>query len=134
MRTFTALAAAALLLGGVGALVTLRAQQDQPVFALGPAEVVGSVSITNEPTVHARQVGMWRVSLANLPTMRTLTPEFLQVGTTYAVRWPGAERVDSYRIVGLGSDGWARGELLEGGAARWVNTSLAMTIEEVPPR
>ena len=76
---------------------------------------------------------MWQVSLADSPTVCTLTPEFLQVGTTYAFRWPGAERVDRYRIVGLGRDGWAGGELLEGGAARWVNTSLAMTIEEVPP-
>ncbi len=91
------------------------------------------MSISNEPTVNARQVGMWQVNLADPSIVRTLAPEFLQVGTTYAFRWPGAERADSYRIVGLGSDGWARGELLEGGAARWVNTSLATTIEEVPP-
>ena len=90
----------------------------QPIFAPGPAEVVGSVSITNEPTVNAQQVGTWQVSLAETPAVRTSTPAFLQVGTTYAFSWPGAERSDRYRIIGLGSDGWAHGELLERGAAR----------------
>ena len=140
MRTFTLVAGTLLLVAGVGALVNLNANQarrDQqpalPIFEPGPAEVVGSVSITNEPTVNAQQAGVWKVSLADQPIFGSPTPEFLVVGVTYAFTWPGAERTDGYRILVLGQNGWVGAQPLEAGAARWLNTSLAMTIEELQP-
>ena len=66
MRTVAVATAGTLVLAG-GVILGQQTQQQpsQPIFEPGPAEVIGSVSITNEPTVQAQQSGIWEVRLAD---------------------------------------------------------------------
>ena len=76
MRTVAVAIAGTLVLAG-SVILGQQQQPSQPVFVAGPAEVVGSVSITNEPTVQAQQAGMWEVRLADPVALVIPTPEFL---------------------------------------------------------
>ena len=74
MRTVAVAIAGTLVLAG--GVILGQQQPSQPIFVSGPAEVVGSVSITNEPTVQAQQAGMWEVRLADPVALVIPTPEF----------------------------------------------------------
>ena len=111
--------------------------QDFPNFTLSPVAVTGGVAVTNNPTVYARQADAWTVSLAGQPVFSTPTPQFLVAGGTYAFLWLGAAEADFYRVTAIANDGWIRAEPLPAGPdqrARWVNSALAVTIEEVALR
>jgi len=91
-----------------------------------------AVHVANQPTVQAVQSGEWRVSVPGGVTINkggSFTfegPDFLEVGKRYTIRW-GAGLTGSYTIVQL-SRGWA---LVRSGTSRlWINTALAVAIEE----
>ena len=136
---------------GFGAALALAAGQVRggsqqpsptPIFTPGPVEVVGTVDVGNEPVVSAqqvgpwvvdtRQVGSWTVTVANPGSS---VPPFVAANAAYRFRWSDGT-VESYRIVSIGANGWARGAALgESGAAtgteRWINMAAAVTIEQV---
>jgi hypothetical protein len=140
-----------LLLGGVLAAVPLLANagllrsapQQQVPGNLQPGTVAPgatavqvvnqpSVQVANQPTVAAVQSGEWRVGVTggvNLNKGAAVNidgPDFLEIGKRYTIRW-GAGLTGSYTIVQL-TRGWA---LVRSGPARmWVNTALAVAIEE----
>ena len=128
MRTVTVAIAGTLVLVG-GVIVGQQQQPSQPSFVAGPAEIVGSVSITNEPTVHAQQAGRWEVRLADPVALVIPTPEFLVVGQSYTFTWPGSDTAQTYQVLSLAGNGWVRAEPAAGGAGLWLNTSLATSIE-----
>ncbi len=127
MRTVAVAIAGTLVLAG-GVILGQQQQPSQPIFVSGPAEVVGSVSITNEPTVQAQQAGMWEVRLADPVALVIPTPEFLVVGQSYTFTWPGSDTAQTYRVLSLAGNGWVRAEPAAGGAGMWLNTSLATSI------
>ena len=127
MRTVTVVIAGTLVLAG-GVILGQQQQPSQPVFVAGPAEVVGSVSITNEPTVQAQQAGMWEVRLADPVALVIPTPEVLVVGQSYTFTWPGSDTAQTYQVLSLAGNGWVRAEPAAGGAGMWLNTSLATSI------
>ncbi len=130
MRTVAVATAGTLVLAG-GVILGQQTQQQpgQPIFEPGPAEVVGSVSITNEPTVQAQQSGIWEVRLADPVAIVIPTPEFLVVGQSYTFTWSGSDTAQTYRVLSLAGNGWVRAEPAAGGGGRWLNTSLATSIE-----
>ena len=129
MRTVAVATAGTLVLAG-GVILGQQTQQQpsQPIFASGPAEVIGSVSITNEPTVRAQQSGLWEVRLADPVTLVIPTPEFVVVGQSYSFTWPGSDTAQTYQVLSLAGNGWVRAEPAAGGAGMWLNTSLATSI------
>ena len=127
MRTVAVAIAGTLVLAG-GVILGQQQQPSQPNFVAGPAEVVGRVSITNEPTVQAQQAGMWEVRLADPVALVIPTPEFLVVGQSYTFTWPGSDTAQTYQVLSLAGNGWVRAEPAAGGAGMWLNTSLATSI------
>ncbi len=127
MRTVAVAIAGTLVLAG-GVILGQQQQPSQPIFVAGPAEIVGSVSITNEPTVQAQQAGMWEVRLATPVALVIPTPEFLVVGQSYTFTWPGSDTAQTYQVLSLAGNGWVRAEPAAGGAGMWLNTSVATSI------
>jgi hypothetical protein len=91
-----------------------------------------AVQVVNQPTVQAQQVGEWRVSVPGGVTINKgggftfEGPDFLEVGKRYTIRWD-AGVAGSYTIVQV-SRGWAL--VRTSGSRLWVNTALAVAIEE----
>ena len=108
---------------------TQRQTSAEPIFLPGPAEVVGSVSITNEPTVQAQQAGMWEVRLADQVALVIPTPEFIVVGQTYRFTWSRSDTARTYQVLALAENGWVAAAPVVGGDRMWLNTSLATSIE-----
>ena len=130
MRTVAVATAGTLVLaGGVILGQQTRQPSSQPIFTPGPAEIVGSVSITNAPTVQSQQSGMWEVRLTDPVALVIPTPEFSVVGQSYTFTWPGSDTAQTYRVLSLAGNGWVRADPAAGGAGRWLNTSLATSIE-----
>ena len=106
-------------------------QQNQPNFETTAVTVIVAnepgVTVTNEPTVLARQAGPWTVSLPGDRLLIRTTPGFLQAETTYTFTWPGGG-VEEHRVVAVGDNGWVQVET-EDGHAKWVNSSVAVSIE-----
>ena len=112
----------------------LAAQQQAP-GALVPGTIApgsAAVQVVNQPTVQAVQAGEWRVSVPGGVTLNaggTLAfqgPEFVEVGRRYTMRW-GAGLTGTYTVEAV-TRGWA---LVRTGPSRmWVNTALAVAIEE----
>ncbi len=127
MRTVAIAIAGTLVLAG-SVILGQQQQPSQPIFVSGPAEVVGSVSIRNEPTVQAQQAGMWEVRLADPVALVIPTPGFLVVGQSYTFTWPGSDTAQTYQVLSLAGNGWVRAEPAAGGAGMWLNTSLATSI------
>ena len=129
-RTVAAATAGLVLAGGVIlGQQTQRQPSAEPIFVPGPAEVVGSVSITNEPTVQAQQAGMWEVTLADQVALVIPTPEFIVVGQTYRFTWSGSDAARTYQVLALAENGWVAAAPVVGGDRLWLNTSLATSIE-----
>jgi hypothetical protein len=105
-----------------------------PTADTGPVPVQGSVSINNIPTVSAAQAGPWTVKVDGPQDVHVLAPAFLQAGHIYSFRWT-MDREERYKLVSM-SGGWVLGEAVGGpdpGARRWLNPSLAISIEVVEP-
>ena len=130
MRTVAVATAGTLVLAG-GVILGQQTRQplSQPIFTPGPAEIVGSVSITNAPTVQSQQSGMWEVRLTDPVALVIPTPEFSVVGQSYTFTWPGSDTAQTYRVLSLAGNGRVRADPAAGGAGRWLNTSLATSIE-----
>ena len=112
----------------------LAAQQQVPGNLVPGTIAPGSaaVQVVNQPTVQAVQAGEWRVSVPGGVTLNsggTLSfegPDFIEVGKRYTMRW-GAGLTGTYTVVQV-TRGWA---LVRTGTSRmWVNTALAVAIEE----
>jgi len=147
MLRSTILATVALALGAAAVLGAnqLRRpnQQSQPDFATGTVTVTianepgvtivnqPGVIVTNEPTVVARQAGPWTVSLSDQPVLVWTAPDFLRAGATYTFNWPGG-RSEERRVVAVGTNGWVQVDT-EDNHAKWLNTSVAMSIEASAP-
>ena len=130
MRNIAVATAGTLVLaGGVILGQQTRQPSSEPIFVPGPAEIVGSVSITNAPTVQARQSGTWELRLADPVTLVVPTPEFLVVGQFYTFNWSGSDTAQTYRVLSLAGNGWVTAEPAAGGGGVWLNTSLATSIE-----
>ena len=131
MRTMVVATAGTLVLAGSVILgqQTQRQPSAGPIFVPGPAEVVGSVSITNEPTVQAQQAGMWEVRLADQVALVIPTPEFIVVGQTYRFTWSGSDAAQTYQVLSRAGNGWVVAAPAVGGDRMWLNTSLATSIE-----
>ena len=130
MRTLAiAMAGTLVLAGGVILGQQTRQPSSEPTFVPGPAEIVGSVSITNAPTVQAQQSGTWEVRLADPVALVIPTPGFLVVGQSYTFTWPGSDTAQAYRVLSLVGNGWVTAEPVRGGGGKWLNTSLATSIE-----
>jgi hypothetical protein len=130
MRTVAFATAGTLVLAG-GVILGQQTQQqpDQPTFTVGAARIVGSVSITNEPTVAAKQSGRWELRLAEPVALVIPTPEFLEVGKAYALTWSGNATAQTYEVLLLGENGWVAAVPATGGDAVWLNTSLVASIK-----
>ena len=130
MRTVAVATAGTLVLAGsVIHGQQTRQPSSQPIFVPDPMEVVGSVSITNAPTVQAQQSGMWEVRLADPVALVIPTPEFLVVGQSYSFTWPDSDTAQTYRVLSRAGNGWVGAEPAAGGVGKWLNTSLAISIE-----
>ena len=117
MRTVAVATAGTLVLaGGVILGQQTRQPSSQPIFTPGPAEIVGSVSITNAPTVQSQQSGMWEVRLTDPVALVIPTPEFSVVGQSYTFTWPGSDTAQTYRVLSLAGNGWVRADPAAGGA------------------
>lgn len=127
MRT-VAIATAGVLVLALAGPVALGQPTPLPVFTPGPMEVVGSVEITNEPTVEARQAGRWEVSLAESVEVVMPTPGFLRVGESYAFSWAGSDTSETYELLQIAGNGWVAVAPATGGDSLWLNTSMATTI------
>ena len=139
MLRITILATVAL---AIGAAVVLganqlrgRNQQSQPDFETGTVTVTianePGVTVMNEPTVMAKQTGTWTVSLSDQPILVWTTPAFLRADATYTFNWPGG-RSEERRVVAVGTNGWVQVDT-EDNHAKWLNTSVAMSIEASAP-
>jgi hypothetical protein len=85
-----------------------------------PAPGVTHVVVDNmPPSVNARQEGAWTVEEKHSPPVRT--------GRRYTFTWPGGEQ-DVHTISSTRNDGWVQVD----GAARWLNTAMAISVEELP--
>jgi hypothetical protein len=115
-----AAAGIALLWAGVSAQQESRIK---PGPGSGVMNVVGIVDIGNVPVVHATQRGDWQVSLANSPTVRVGSPDFLLKGRRYKVTWAAndQETVDVTDVNGS----WVRV-----GGGRWINLAAARAVED----
>ena len=127
MRTL-AIATTGILVVALAGGVVLGQPTSQPVFTPGTVEVVGSVSITNVPTVEAQQAGDWEVSLSDPVELVMPTPGFLRVGESYAFSWPGSDAAQTYRVLQIAGNGWVAAAPATGGDSLWLNTSLVRSI------
>jgi hypothetical protein len=112
-----------------------------PLLRSAPQQVPGlptpgsaAVQVVNQPTVQAVQTGEWRVTvpgtvavaLARGTALAAETPDFLEAGHRYIIRW-GTGLTGTYTVV-QASRGWA---LVRSGNSRlWVNAAMAVEIEE----
>jgi len=118
-------------------------QRSQPDFVTGSVTVTianepgvtivnePAVTVLNEPTVIARQAGSWTVSLSDQPVLVWTTPAFLRVGATYTFNWPGGGS-EERRVVAVGTNGWVQVDT-DDDQTKWLNTSVAMSIEASTP-
>ena len=106
-------------------------QQNQPNFETTAVTVIvgnePGVTVTNEPTVLARQAGSWTVRLPDQPVVVRTTPAFLRTGATYTFNWPGGGS-EEHPVAAVGNNGWVQIES-EDGRAKWLNSSMAVSIE-----
>jgi hypothetical protein len=93
----------------------------------GEVSVKGDVQVVNEPSVLARQSGLWKVGVEPQPL------PFVRVGGSYTIQWAdrSVQRVVVREVVGS----WLR---LEGGEDErsrptWVNLAVALSVEERTP-
>ena len=129
MRTVVAVTGGLVLAGGVILGEQTQQEPSQPIFEPGPAEIVGNVNITNEPTVQAQQAGTWEVRVADQIALVIPTPEFLVVGQSYRFTWPGSDTAQTYQVLSLAGNGWVAAAPAVGGDGMWINASLATGIE-----
>jgi len=104
-----------------------------PMPAPSLVNVQGRVSIENQPTVIARQDGIWSVGVIGEPAVTLSTPAFVEAGREYTVTWPADSKPRSIRVIAVRKDGWIEAETLEGGASgvkRWLNVNTLATIED----
>jgi hypothetical protein len=124
---------------GLGWMATSAAPQNaQPVPGVGTGvtTVVGTVNvgntpavtIANAPAVTASQQGEWKVAVSNTPSVIVALPAFVRAGVRYECMWPGGER-EILRVGAVAAGGWVR---VDGPPVRWVNISLARSLEEKP--
>jgi hypothetical protein len=127
--------------GCVALVLSARSLQSAPQQVPGmmtsgsaPVQVTNqpAVQVVNQPTVQAMQAGAWRVAvpdgvtLAKGATVAFEGPPFLEVNRRYVMRW-GAGLTGTYTVFQI-QRGWA---LVGSGSTRlWVNTALAVAIEE----
>jgi hypothetical protein len=96
--------------------------------------VTGTVGVDNVVRV-VPGAGEWKVAVSNTPDVRVantptvaLSPlPFVKIGGRYDVIWSPNER-ELIHVTAAGSGGWIRVE--SSGRARWVNLSLARSVEE----
>ena len=126
--------AAAFAVVMLGWIATLAAPQNAsvPGVGTGVVQVRGTVSIGNTPAVSitnmpaVSQQGEWRVAVSNTPSVIVALPAFVRAGGVYDCLWPSGER-ETLRVGSVAAGGWVR---VEGQAVRWVNISLARSLEE----
>ena len=110
-------------------------QRSQPDFVTGSVTVTVAnepgVTVINEPTVMARQAGSWTVSLSDQPVLVWTTPAFLRASATYTFNWPGGGS-EERRVVAVGTNGWVQVDT-DDDQTKWLNTSVAMSIEASTP-
>jgi len=122
----------------IGAKAAAQAPQTAPTaaptFMPGPA----SVSVVNEPAVHAKQQGAWTVSLDRAPVLEVApvqmaAPSFLHPGVEYAFTWAPGAKPEHYTVLSVRPDGWVlvEGATTGGAGSRWLNTARAIAIEQV---
>ena len=121
------------LLGIVVAGTAMRGQGfPKPTLQEGPVEVRGSVSVTNSPTVEARQSGGWTVAVDESSRVQLASPAFIEKNRTYDIRWSEADRWERYRVLDVAPNGWV---LATGGASterQYLNVTRAVSIIRVP--
>ena len=108
--------AAAMLWTGVGAQQEMLSR---PGPGSGITRVEGSVNIANTPPVRAMQEGEWRVAIAPVT--------FFRPKGRYLVTWPDGS-IDRMTIAETGQGDWV---LTEGASRRWLNLSMARSVEEL---
>jgi hypothetical protein len=82
-----------------------------------PAPGVTHVIVDGVPIAAVRQEGPWSIaSTHSSPAV---------AGRRYAFTWPDGER-DVHTVTGTRNDGWVQVD----GAARWLNTAVARSMEE----
>jgi hypothetical protein len=113
---------ASLVALGTSAYVAFAQLTPVPTPAPGVTHVVGDVNIANTPTVRADQAGTWTVTC--VPPITTST-SFLTPALTYAFRWGDGSR-ETVTVLNVRPDGW-----VQVGGSRWVNPSMATSIERV---
>jgi hypothetical protein len=128
--------AAVIAIAGLAWGLPARGQvQPVPGPGSGVVTVVGRVEVA-DGMVHARQIGDWRVAVANTPDVRvvntaTVAPAplpFLKTGVRLQVTWPGGS-TQTVRVAQLGGGGWC---LIEGsGTPHWINLNMAQAVDEV---
>jgi len=118
----------------LGWMATLAAPQNASVPGVGSGvvQVRGTVSVGNTPNVNitnmpaVSQQGEWRVAVSNTPSVIVALPAFVRAGGVYECLWPSGER-EILRVGSVAAGGWVR---VEGPTVRWVNVSLARSLEE----
>jgi len=124
-------------LGGVALVWAGASAQDVrpvPGAGTGIVKVVGTVDVANDPVVRAAQNGEWRVAVSNTPRVTIASsvviasPAVFREGSRYRIVWNAGE-AETVTVADPGTTGWIRVE--SSGGRRWVNTSVARSIEEV---
>ena len=111
------------------------------VLALLAVIVAAAAALRPAP---ARASGADIVSLASGSVIHLATPPFIQVGKRYALTWAGGGPAQTYLVKQIRPDGWIlvevaeeilRPELFIPGEfpTRWLNVSLAISIQEMRP-
>ncbi len=127
----------------VAALYWARSIEGQVQAVPGPGSgvviVQGEVDVRRFPQIAVGQQGDWKVSLANVAEVRVAnTPavaaaplSFLRVGGRYTVTWPVGE-TETFEVAQLGGGAWVRAAVADqGGRLRWLNLTVAKSIDEV---
>ena len=127
----------------VAALYWARSIQGQVQAVPGPGSgvviVQGEVDVRRLPPIAVGQQGDWKVSLANVADVRVAnTPvvaaaplPFLRVGGRYMVTWPVGE-TETFEVAQLGGGTWVRAAVDDQrGRLRWLNLTVAKSIDEV---
>ena len=83
-----------------------------------PAPGVTHVIVDGVPVAAVRQEGSWSVASTRSSPVVT--------GHRYTFVWPDGER-DVHVVSGTRNDGWVQVD----GSARWLNTGMALSIEEM---